>query len=63
MNHMVAHQNDRPHVCNLCGARYIRRCDLLNHLKIHAYSPDLDESASQSNRNAGYDDPLDCKYF
>lgn len=21
MNHMVAHQTDRPHVCNLCGAR------------------------------------------
>lgn len=37
---MVAHQNDRPHVCNLCGARYIRRCDLLNHLKIHAYVPE-----------------------
>lgn len=46
MNHMVAHQNDRPHVCNLCGARYIRRCDLLNHLKIHAYSPEEGEDAS-----------------
>lgn len=21
MNHMVAHQTDRPHGCNLCGAR------------------------------------------
>lgn len=23
MNHMVAHQTDRPHGCNLCGVRYV----------------------------------------
>lgn len=40
MNHMMAHKNDRPHICNLCGARYIRRTDLLNHLKIHAQIPE-----------------------
>lgn len=63
MNHMVAHQTDRPHGCNLCGVRwvvnillatyissiyflhfcrYIRKCDLMNHLKIHAYIPEGD---------------------
>lgn len=42
MNHMVAHKNDRPHICNLCGARYIRKLDLLNHLKVHAQMPDTD---------------------
>lgn len=42
MNHMVAHQTDRPHGCNLCGARYARKCDLMNHLKIHAYAPSRD---------------------
>lgn len=25
--------------CNLCGARYRRKCDLVNHMKIHAYPP------------------------
>lgn len=40
MNHMVAHQNDRPHACNLCGVRYVRKCDLINHLKVHAFVPD-----------------------
>lgn len=39
MNHMLTHQTDRPHGCNLCGARYVRKCDLNNHLKIHAYAP------------------------
>ena len=42
MNHMVTHQTDRPHGCNLCGARYARKCDLMNHLKIHAYAPPRD---------------------
>lgn len=42
MNHMVAHQTDRPHGCNLCGARYVRKCDLMTHLKIHAYAPERD---------------------
>lgn len=42
MNHMVAHKNDRPHICNLCGARYIRKLDLLSHLKVHAQMPDSD---------------------
>lgn len=37
MNHMVAHQTDRPHGCNLCGVRYMRKSDLMNHLKSHAY--------------------------
>lgn len=39
---MVAHQTDRPHGCNLCGTRYIRKTDLMTHLKIHAYIPDSD---------------------
>lgn len=26
--------------CNLCGAKYRRKCDLVNHMKIHAYAPD-----------------------
>lgn len=44
MNHMVAHQNDRPHACNLCGVRYVRKCDLMNHLKVHAFVPDNPDS-------------------
>lgn len=40
MNHMVAHKNVKPHICNLCGARYIRKMELMNHLKVHAQVPD-----------------------
>lgn len=43
MNHMVAHQTDRPHLCKLCGARFVRRQDLINHLKGHAEEP-VDDS-------------------
>lgn len=42
MNHMVAHKNVKPHTCNLCGARYIRKIDLMNHLKVHAQVPDTE---------------------
>lgn len=42
MTHMVAHKNDRPHICKLCGARYIHKGDLLDHLKVHAQMPDND---------------------
>ncbi|KOB73124.1 Zinc finger protein [Operophtera brumata] len=50
MNHMVAHQNDRPHACNLCGVRYVRKCDLMNHLKVHAFVPDNADSVDFGNR-------------
>lgn len=40
MNHMIAHKNIKPNVCNLCGARYIRKMELMNHLKLHAQVPD-----------------------
>lgn len=43
MNHMVAHQTDRPHGCNLCGVRYMRKSDLMNHLKSHAYIQESDQ--------------------
>lgn len=43
MNHMVAHQTDRPHGCNLCGVRYVRKADLMNHLKSHAYIADNEQ--------------------
>ncbi|TMW42243.1 hypothetical protein DOY81_012675 [Sarcophaga bullata] len=43
MNHMVAHQTDRAHLCKLCGARFLRRQDLINHLTGHAEEP-VDDS-------------------
>lgn len=42
MNHIIAHKNDRPHICNLCGSKYMRRLDLLNHLKVHAQVAESD---------------------
>lgn len=37
--HMVSHQVERPHGCNMCGAQYRRKHDLVEHMKIHAYAP------------------------
>ncbi|KOB73125.1 putative zinc finger protein [Operophtera brumata] len=51
---MMAHKNDRPHACNLCGVRYVRKCDLMNHLKVHAFVPDNADSVH------GGDSPVEC---
>ncbi|KAF6204321.1 hypothetical protein GE061_002662 [Apolygus lucorum] len=37
--HMLTHQTQRLHDCNMCGATYRRKLELVEHMKIHSYAP------------------------
>ncbi|KAL1132228.1 hypothetical protein AAG570_010185 [Ranatra chinensis] len=51
-NHMVTtHQVEKSHGCNMCGAQYRRKNELVEHMKIHAYAPQKDDEEEEEYDN------------